>query len=63
MLYVKVMGFQSFGDGWKVLVQIMDEQLASWMKWKIKFKKLKLKKNPEWMEYSNYGWKKPITKK
>jgi hypothetical protein len=32
MSYVKVMGFQSFGDGWKVFIQIMDEQLTTWMK-------------------------------
>jgi hypothetical protein len=32
MLYVKVMAFQSFGDGWKVFIQIMDEKLTTRMK-------------------------------
>jgi hypothetical protein len=32
MSYVKVTSFQSFGDGWKVFIQIMDEQLTNWMK-------------------------------
>ncbi len=32
MSYVKVMGFQSFGDGWKAFIQILDEQLTIWMK-------------------------------
>jgi hypothetical protein len=29
---------------------------------KMKFKKIE-NNNLEWMEYSNYGWKKPITNK
>jgi hypothetical protein len=61
MLYVKVMGFQSFGDGWKVFIQIMDEQLASWMKWKIKFKNLKLKK--PWMDGIFKLWMKKTNNK
>jgi hypothetical protein len=29
---VKIMGFQSFGDGWKDFIQIMDDQLTTLMK-------------------------------
>jgi hypothetical protein len=32
MSNVKVMGFQSYGDGWKVFIQIMDEKLTPRMK-------------------------------
>ncbi len=48
---MKVMGFQSFGDRWKKIIQIMDEQLATSMK--VKNEKNKI----GWMEYSNHGWK------
>jgi hypothetical protein len=50
MPYVKVMGFQSFGDIWKVFIRIMDEQLSTLMKIKNE------NENLGWMEYSNYGW-------